>query len=88
MVHLKNYMEEIVEIYIDNTIKKMKICNCEICRMDIIARTLNTLPPKYVVTTKGESYTKLNLLVQQFEVDIIAEITKAAQIVNKNPRHK
>ena len=87
MVHSKNYMEDIVEIYIDKSVKKMGMCNCEICRKDIMARTLNILPPKYVVTTKGESYTKLNLLSQQFEVDVITEITKAAKIVNDNPRH-
>jgi len=55
--------------------------------MDIRAIALNSLPPKYVVTRKGELYTKLSSLQQQFDVDIISAITKAAVIVGRNPRH-
>ena len=45
--------------------------------MDIASKALNDLPPHYVVTEKGEVYSKINALRQQFEVDVISAITKA-----------
>ena len=35
------------------------LSQCHICRMDIAAYALNHLPSKYVVTRKGEVYSKL-----------------------------
>jgi competence protein ComFB len=87
MLHVKNYMEEAVCSLIDEVLKKIDMCKCEKCRMDIIALALNDLPPKYVVTEKGMLYSKANAFVQQFEVDIMAAITKASIVVKENPRH-
>ena len=84
---LKNYMEEIVFSVIDDVLKDMDICRCERCKMDIIAISLNNLPSKYVVTERGELYSKVNLFKMQVEVDVITEITKAAMIVKRNPNH-
>lgn len=87
MIKLKNYMEQVVERVLDKTIKDMNICKCERCKADIMAIALNTLPGKYVVTSAGESYIKLNLLENQFEIDVVTAIAKASDIVGKNPRH-
>lgn len=84
---IRNYMEEVVDRIIDDVIKNMDICKCEICITDIKARALNDFMPKYVVTKKGELYTKLSYLNPQFETDAMLSITKAAQIVNNNKRH-
>ncbi len=84
---LKNYMEECVTDMIDSILKDIKCCTCDKCKLDITAIALNALPPKYVVTRKGQIYTKLLAVQRQFEVDIIASITKAAVIVGRNPRH-
>ncbi len=84
---IHNYMEELVRIMIDGVLQDFDVCKCPQCRSDIMAITLNMLPPKYVVTKTGEAYSKTNLLIQQFEVDIITAITKACEIVNKAPRH-
>ena len=86
-VRLINYMEDIVEMVYDDVIKDIQVCKCNKCRADMLAITLNSLPTKYVVTKIGETYSKTNILVQQFEVDVISAITKAAEIVAKNPRH-
>lgn len=88
MENVKNYMEEIVETLLDDVLNSMNVCKCELCREDITALALNELPPKYIVTAKGERYSKLSFLKQQFEVDIIAAITKAAITVSKRPRHE
>ena len=85
---IKNYMEDCVGDMLDNVIATMQTCTCEKCRADITAIALNSLPAKYVVTKKGELYTKLKTLEQQFDVDIIAAITKAAVLVARNPRHE
>lgn len=87
MYKLKNYMEELVSTKTDELLKFMNICQCEKCRLDIIAIALNELPTKYVVSEKGELYTKLNELEQQFEIDVETAIVKAAVLVSKNPKH-
>lgn len=83
-----NYMEVLVEEELDNMIEKIGVCKCDRCRMDIKALALNSLTPKYVVTDSGKLYTKISLLQQQFDVDVLAAITKAALIVKENPRHE
>ena len=88
MLYIKNYMEEIVLNMIKDVLKDIDMCTCEKCLLDITAIALNDLPPKYVVTEKGELYTKTNALRQQFEVDVVTAITKAAVLVKRNPRHE
>ena len=85
---LKNYMEDIVLSKMPSVLKTMDgICECERCHMDRLAYVLNNSPPKYVVTTKGKLYAKLNMLEGQFSVDIVRLITDAAVRVDNNPRH-
>ncbi|MDR1687943.1 MAG: late competence development ComFB family protein [Clostridiales bacterium] len=84
---IKNFMEDMVADTIDSVIKNMDICDCEKCRMDITAIALNSLPPKYVVTRKGQLFTKLSVLQHQFDADLISAISKAAVIVSERPRH-
>lgn len=88
MIQASNYMEEVVNALIDKVLCDIDICKCEKCRMDIFAIALNNLPTKYVATEKGKLYSKANAFFQQFEVDVVSEITKAAIIVKNNPRHE
>lgn len=88
MHQMKNYMEEIVIGALDDILKDINMCHCERCKLDIAAKALNDLPPQYIVTQKGEIYSKINSLKIQFEVDVISAITKAAIIVKRNPSHE
>lgn len=88
MPQVKNFMEEIVFAFINDILNDINVCTCEKCILDIAAIALNDLPPKYIVTKKGELYTKIDSLKQQFEVDVISAITKAAVIVKRRPRHE
>lgn len=88
MVTLKNYMEEVVFNLIDGVLDDISMCKCELCVKDIAALALNSLPPKYIASEKGELYSKVNSLRNQFEVDVISAITKAAVLVKKTPRHE
>ncbi len=88
MAQIKNCMEEIVFTQMKDILTDINMCTCEKCLLDIAAIALNDLPPKYVVTEKGELYSKINTLRQQFEVDVVAAITKAAVLVKRKPRHE
>ena len=85
---MKNFMEDIILEKMPQVLKNMPdICKCERCNMDRLAHALNNSPPKYVITTKGKLYAKLNVLQGQFDVDVIRAITDAAVRVDKSPRH-
>jgi len=86
-MELKNYMEEAVKDTLDSVLKDLDVCKCEKCKLDIMALTLNNLPPKYYDTERGELYTKINELKRQLEVDIISKITQAAYFVNEHKHH-
>ncbi len=87
MREIRNYMEVCVQEMLESVLDNINGCKCEKCKLDITAIALNTLPPKYVVTKKGELYAKLNAFQQQIDVDLISAITKAAVIVSRYPRH-
>jgi len=86
-LEISNYMEVAVLDHLGAVLESLNSCQCENCLYDILAIALNKLPPKYVVTRKGQLYTKINNLKNQFEVDIIAEIAQASAIVSRAPRH-
>lgn len=88
MAQVKNYMEEIVFNMMKEILADINVCTCEKCMLDIAAIALNDLPTKYIVTEKGELYSKIDFLKQQFEVDVISAITKAAVLVKRRPRHE
>jgi len=84
---IKNYMETAVGDILMPVLDSLDACKCPNCIMDILAIALNSLPSKYVVTKRGELYTKISNLQNQFDVDITAAIAKASVIVSRNPRH-
>ena len=84
---LTNLMESLVLERLDELIDKLDCCKCEQCRMDIASYALNRLPPKYIATTVGAAYSKLDTLSVQYETDLISAVIQGAQIVKNNPRH-
>jgi competence protein ComFB len=85
---LHNLMEDEVL----NVIEKLgddipDICYCDKCKLDMAAIALNNLKPKYVVTHIGYVYAKANNFNSQFNTDILTTVTKAIEIVGKNPQH-
>ena len=84
----RNYMEDAITEELNGVMKKLKgSCDCERCKEDIVAYTLNRMPAKYVVTPLGNAYTKLSQLKAQTMADITVRLMEAARIVKKNPRH-
>lgn len=84
---IENFMELCVDYSLEGILNSLECCKCEKCVTDIKAMALNNLPPKYIVTEKGQLYAKLNTIRQQFDVDIISAVTNAVAVVSKNPRH-
>ncbi len=88
MGHLTNYLEYHVVEKIPEVLKGTNVCLCEQCVLDIAAKTLNQLPSQYFVSEKGELFSKINSLKQQYEIDIDSAILNAAAQVKRNPRHE
>ena len=85
---IKNYMEDVVIHLLYNLVKDREyVCKCEKCLSDIAAIALNRLPPHYVVSEKGEVYSKVLNMSIQFEADVTTAILEAIERVSKNPRH-
>lgn len=88
VLELKNYMEDLVIQQLDAVISSNKdVCGCQQCRHDIAAMALTILPARYVVTLKGETYTRIKAMEQQFIVNIISAITEGIVTVKSHPHH-
>ncbi len=85
---VKNYMEYAVEDVLNNLLnREVKAEFTEKDLADIKAITLNSLPPQYTVSEKGNVFVKVKeQLIVQFKADVIRELLKAMDIVSKNPR--
>ena len=84
---LHNVMEDLVTAQVDGIIKNVGCCDCEICRMDVIAFALNLLPVRYVVTERGALFSKAQEMNFQLSTDVIAAITTGILMVKDRPRH-
>lgn len=85
---LRNHMEGVVAGKLNEMLNKSGSCKCDICRMDIMAYALNLLEPKYVVTDKGDLFSRLEEFTPQAEIDVEIALTEAIKVISKNPRHK
>jgi competence protein ComFB len=82
-------MEKMVDLRIEEHIKKDDMCKCENCKEDIKCIALNKLPPKYVSTSKGELFSKVDQMMDRQNVlDIEVAVMNAIDFVNKRPRHE
>lgn len=84
---LINIMKEIVSNEAQKLIKETELSCNEDCINDIKAIALNSLPPKYVNTTKGQLFARIDALLSQHQVDVQVAVLKAIDIVKKNPRN-
>ena len=82
-----NAMEDLVEELYEEMHDGFDCCDCEQCRADIVAYTLNQLPAKYVVTKAGGAISKADSLRIQHHTDVRTAIMLAAQVVKEFPRH-
>ncbi len=87
-MEVKNYMEIVVREALKQVLANMTdVCQCERCRLDMMALALNNLAPRYTVSHTGEVFTKLRMWDADNQVKILAEVTKAAMQVAAKPNH-
>ncbi len=84
---LLNLTERLVRETAPEVMRRLNVCSCPICAQDVLALTLNLLPPKYVTTDAGRQHLLLEIYKKQYETDIVAALTKAAVRVKVSPRH-
>lgn len=86
-IEYRNLMEDIVLQNLDTVMEAEGGCTCEACKADVVAYTLNHLPPHYVATDHGRLMVKLKSYELQSRADVVAAISEAAVMVAKSPRH-
>lgn len=88
-IRVINVMEEIVSRVISEyNHQRPGFYHCEQCLADIKAIILNRLKPQYVVSEKGELYSKAGTLARQYMSDIYKELSIAIQLVERDPHCK
>ncbi|WP_251040946.1 late competence development ComFB family protein [Bacillus sp. ISL-45] len=85
-----NVMEEVVSTLVNVLMMSpdyQTFCNCQKCRNDIIAISLNTLPSHYVTTEDGRKMVYEQLNTQENRSWINKRIISAIHLVGKYPKH-
>jgi len=85
---MHNYMEDMLREKLMHTMKVLRSCQCERCRLDVLAISLNALPAAYAVTERDDSAERIKDLRREYEVKVTATLIKAIQQVKSAPRHK
>ena len=84
---LVNVLEELVRDRVDSYIKAMDMCKCEKCRLNACAIALNSLPAKYVTTTRGALMAQLAATNLEYQTSVQVQVLKALNVVKENPIH-
>lgn len=82
-----NLMEDVVLRYVDEAMAAGGGCTCGLCKADVIAHTLNHLPPRYVRTEAGRMMVEISSYDIQFRADVLAALGEAVKLVQENPHH-
>lgn len=86
-VQIVNLSELLASELMTDVMRKLNVCDCKLCKADVLALTLNHLPQKYVTTDAGKQYMQLNMYRKQYETDVLSALTRACVRVKGSPRH-
>jgi len=82
---IRNYTEEMVRAYVDQNLPKEDVCDCDRCKLDVIAYMLNHLPASYGITHRGYLFDKMKEMDMQKRVTISDCFYNAVVAVKKRP---
>ncbi len=83
----KNYMEDVVTDVVDIILQEKEINISDLGRRDIIAFSLNRLPPKYIVSERGFTHSIIDEKNNpEFKDNIVTVVNKAIEVVLTRPR--
>lgn len=83
-----NVMQALVEDKADKYIKMFGLCNCNRCRIDVIALALSNLPAKYVVAKPHDLIPRLSIYEQKFSASVVTQVMSACRKVLDRPHHQ
>ncbi|HEY4553694.1 MAG TPA: late competence development ComFB family protein [Bacillaceae bacterium] len=83
-----NVMEEIVRNEISKNLDQLNMsCTCDHCLSDVLAHSLNQLPPRYIVNNEYSPYVRAVYVAdRQGSINILSTITQSAKVVSANNR--
>ena len=81
---ITNIREKMVEQKVDEAMEKFNCCTCSLCRQDVLCRSLNSLPPKYMAVTEED----VDKIIEKEDFSEVTQaIMKAILHVKTNPKH-
>ncbi|WP_194841568.1 late competence development ComFB family protein [Sporosarcina obsidiansis] len=85
---VQNVMEIVVRDVIGEYKEQLNMpCTCTHCMNDVLAMTLNNLPPRYIVDQANSAYIRaVHQADRQGATAILTKVAWAAGIVAENPR--
>ena len=83
--YITNLNEKAVSDNLDSVLERFKCCKCDRCKKDIIALSLNSLPPRYVVNCTNDTLS--DFIDPQKTTEITTSIVRAVIKVKSEPRH-
>ncbi|MCG2713209.1 MAG: late competence development ComFB family protein [Candidatus Omnitrophica bacterium] len=84
-----NIMEEIVKNHLDDIMaNRPQLCKCSKCIEEIMSRVLNNLPARYVTTDSGAMYTLIEQVKVERSSEILKELMKVIEGLQKYPVHQ
>ncbi|MDA8443397.1 MAG: late competence development ComFB family protein [Peptococcaceae bacterium] len=84
-----NYTEKEVREAFQRYVKEHgpQCCDCLQCEEDILALTLNQLPPRYVTSHKGEVITDFQFSEPPDNTKVLTALVKSIDVVCRTPSH-
>ena len=89
IAQLENMWVPLVLEVVMELLEKEEVCDCQECVLDLVAVSLNTLPPRYWVSGKFNAFTPPDTFLNSAENRQKARSTvmAALALVKKNPHH-
>ncbi len=84
---LVNIVEDLVRTTVLHAMKEIDMCTCKKCQLNACAIALNSLPSKYVTTTKGTLLAEIGFMNSTFQFEVVVQVAKALKIVKECPLH-
>ncbi len=83
-----NVMEQVVTDVMQRQWENLNMpCSCSICQDDVLALTLNKVPPRYASNHKGKLIIQVNMTDEQMVADVLRELAYASKIVARKLSH-
>lgn len=84
-----NVMERVVTEVMQQQWENLNMpCSCSICQDDVLALTLNRIPPRYASNNKGVLIIQVSMTDEQMTVDVLRELARAAATVSRKLSHE